>query len=230
MQCSTCINAPEGCQHGTHTIEKSPKLSAGFTSQRHSASARACCSTRRHAARSSLCFSSDGGGAERTHTAATLLLLTFVMLRPSALRVTPLSRFGAEIAGISLRSSLASEPVAAQVRHALDEHGLLLFRGQSDLKAEHLVGLGSWFGTVFPLPPRFQHPVCHRGLEPQNSRPQRGLLLTHLRLALDSARRTPTCCACPTPRPRDSWASVRQAGIWTDSLTPHPSASPCYTL
>ena len=82
------------------------------------------------------------------------------MLRPSALRVTPLSlsRFGAEIAGISLHSNLASEPVAAQVRHALDEHGLLLFRGQSDLKAEHLVGLGSWFGTVFPLPPRFQHP------------------------------------------------------------------------
>lgn len=74
------------------------------------------------------------------------------------LRVTPLSRFGAEISGISLRSSLASEQVAAQVRLALDQHGLLLFRGQSDLKPEHHVALGSWFGSVFPLPPRFQHP------------------------------------------------------------------------
>ena len=155
-------------------------MSAGLTSPRHSGERARRCSTRRHAARSSLCCSSESGGAERTHTAiaAALLLLTFVMLRPSALRVTPLSRFGAEIAGISLRSSLASEAVAAQVRHALDEHGLLLFRGQSDLKAEHLVGLGSWFGTVFPLPPRFQHPVCHRGLEPQTSRRQTALLLT----------------------------------------------------
>ena len=80
------------------------------------------------------------------------------MRRPSSLRVTPLSRFGAEIAGISLRSSLASEPVAAQVRQALDEHGLLIFRGQSDLRPEHHVALGSWFGSVFPLPSRFQHP------------------------------------------------------------------------
>ena len=44
------------------------------------------------------------------------------------------------------------------MRQALDEHGLLLFRGQSDLKPEHHVALSSWFGTVFPLPPRFQHP------------------------------------------------------------------------
>ena len=84
------------------------------------------------------------------------------MRRPGSLRVTPLSRFGfgfgAEITGISLRASLANGLVAAQVRQELDEHGLLLFRGQSDLKPEHHVALGSWFGTVFPLPPRFQHP------------------------------------------------------------------------
>lgn len=80
------------------------------------------------------------------------------MRRPSSLRVTPLSRFGAEVVGTSLRSSLANEPVAAQVRQALDEHGLLVFRGQSDLKPEHHVALGSWFGSVFPLPSRFQHP------------------------------------------------------------------------
>ena len=44
------------------------------------------------------------------------LLPPLRMRRPASLRVTPLSRLGAEITGISLRASLANGPVAAQVR------------------------------------------------------------------------------------------------------------------
>ena len=99
----------------------------------------------------------------RTHegfapTSTVAAALGLPMRLPASLHATPLSRFGAEITGVSLRSSLACEHVAAQVRLALDEHGLLLFRGQSDLRPEDHVALGSWFGRVFPLPPRFQHP------------------------------------------------------------------------
>ena len=77
------------------------------------------------------------------------------------LTLEPLSPVvGAEVQHFDLVAALdADDPaaLAARLRAALDEHGLLLFRDQRDLTPEHHVRTARLFGSVFPLPPRFQH-------------------------------------------------------------------------
>ena len=77
------------------------------------------------------------------------------------LTLEPLSPVvGAEVQHFDLVAALdADDPaaLAARLRAALDEHGLLLFRDQRDLTPEHHVRTARLFGEVFPLPPRFQH-------------------------------------------------------------------------
>ena len=60
------------------------------------------------------------------------------MRRPASLRVAPLSRFGAEITGISLRASLPNGAVAALVRQALDEQGMRTI-DSVDQMSEHVL-------------------------------------------------------------------------------------------
>ena len=47
--------------------------------------------------------------------------------------------------------------VADRLRAELDVHGLLIFRNQHDLTPEHHLAVAEWFGSIFPLPGRFQH-------------------------------------------------------------------------
>lgn len=97
----------------------------------------------------------------------------------SARFATRALKVGAEVTGLDLRALIhegassssvmhegassssvihegASSSLAAQLREALDEHGLLLLRGQH-LKPDDHVQCAEWFGPVFQLPLRFQH-------------------------------------------------------------------------
>ena len=79
----------------------------------------------------------------------------------SCLTLEPLSPIvGAEVQNFDLVAALDTDDpaaLAAKLREALDQHGLLLFRDQHDLRPEHHVKTAKLFGAVFPLPPRFQH-------------------------------------------------------------------------
>ena len=63
---------------------------------------------------------------------------------------------------LDLSAALGRDPcsargIADRLRAELDVHGLLIFRNQHDLTPEHHLAVAEWFGSIFPLPGRFQH-------------------------------------------------------------------------
>jgi len=80
----------------------------------------------------------------------------------AAFPVRPHAPLGAHV-DLDLREVLQREPahargVAERLRAALDAHGLLIFRDQHALAPADHLAVAEWFGQIFPLPERFQHP------------------------------------------------------------------------
>jgi taurine dioxygenase len=80
----------------------------------------------------------------------------------AAFEVRPCVKLGAQV-DLDLSAVLGCDAssargVADRLRAELDVHGLLIFRNQHDLTPEHHLAVAEWFGSIFPLPGRFQHP------------------------------------------------------------------------
>ena len=75
--------------------------------------------------------------------------------------VVPMEPFGAQVI-VDLPSVLSSsvadqQTLSGRLQSELDAHGLLLFRNQHTLSPENHLAIAKWFGSVFPLPTRYQH-------------------------------------------------------------------------
>lgn len=102
-----------------------------------------------------------------------------MVVRPF-MHAAPLARqgFGATITGstLSLQKALAdvdqAVAVAEHLRRRLDQHKVLLWRHpESELRPQDHVALAELLGSIFPLPPRFQHersPIGHKILRMSN--------------------------------------------------------------